>query len=228
MCICWCVDVSAHISHGGNAQHGESTEQRTTSKCLLTSHIASVFYIKTKMETDAWHWHTDKRTHSRCWEYFFFSEGSAASRLGGDKSQALDSCGDIFRGLCKPAAFTLFPYGDIHQHFLEVTHAQRRASGVLVHGANYIRCCSSNFCFCAAVEEPEMWQCPMSNYRVYCFSNCDQLPEWSRSAIPNHSFWLKVSAWFESTNWVFLNYFMDFVEFWEVNVSSTSQESPAT
>ena len=60
---------------------------------------------------------TQINVHTPDVESIFFQRRQ--SRLRGDKSQAPDSCEDIFRGLCEPAAFTLFPYGDIHQPFLE-------------------------------------------------------------------------------------------------------------
>lgn len=88
---------------------------------------------------------------------FCFSEGSAASRQRGDKSQPLDSSEDTFRGIRKPTAFILFPYGNIHRCCLEWhLYAENGRAGVVVHRANYFQGYSSNFIFCSGGDEMEM------------------------------------------------------------------------
>lgn len=65
-----------------------------------------------KMGTYVSHTHRDTRMYSRCWEYFVSPKVVPPHVGEEDKSQP--SCEDTFTGICKPIAFTLFPYGDIH------------------------------------------------------------------------------------------------------------------
>lgn len=66
-----------------------------------------------------------------------------------------DSCQDTFKD-CKPTAFTLCPYGNIHRHFLE---CHQRGSGEVVHRDNYFQCYSSNFTFCSWGGGWVRWKC---------------------------------------------------------------------
>lgn len=103
------------------------------------------------------HTHADIRVGSRCWEYFV-SVKVVQPHIGEEINHSpLDSSEDTFRGVRKPTAFILFPYGNIHRCCLEWhSYAESSRAGVVVRRDDYFQCNPSNFIFCSWGDEMEM------------------------------------------------------------------------